>query len=355
MRLKNFIQLTLLATVVMFTAPSCVKEGPMGLAGTDGVDGVNGENGTVTCLECHSGTNMEEKSAQFVMSAHSVGAIAVDYAGGRASCAKCHSHEGFVQQATLGTVAGDITNPSAWECATCHGLHKTFDATDYALRLNAPATAIFDNTKTLDMKGNSNMCVNCHQSRAAEPNKATPGAATFRITTTHYGPHYSSQGNILAGMGLAEIAGSVAYTAAGSAAHLTQASCTGCHMAPFTKEKAFTGKAMVGRGGHSYIPSVTACNTCHGGTAIENYNYGGVQDEVHVKLDELRDKLIALGVVAWVEADAAYEPVVDTHPMLYVQAYFNWKGIKEDRSYGVHNPKYVKAILANTIEALNQF
>lgn len=343
MRLKNFIQLTLLASVVMFTAPSCVKEGPMGLAGTDGVDGVDGADGSVTCLACHSGTNMEEKSAQFVMSAHSVGAIAVDYAGGRASCAKCHSHEGFVQQATLGTVAGDITSPSPWECATCHGLHKTFEATDFALRMNAPATANFDNTKTLDMKGNSNMCVNCHQSRAAEPNKAAPGE-TFKITSTHYGPHYGTQGNMVAGMGLAEIPGSVAYPAAGSATHLTQASCTGCHMAEFTAKQ----------GGHSFIPSVNACNTCHGGTAITDYNYGGVQDEVHAKLDELRDKLVELGLVAWVEADADYEPVVGTFPMLHAQAFFNWKGIKSDRSYGVHNPKYVKALLANTIEALNK-
>ena len=356
MKLKNFIQLTLLASVIVFTAPSCVKEGPIGLPGengTNGTDGADGADGSVTCLACHSGTNMNQKKAEFAMSAHSSGEIAVDYAGGRASCAKCHSHEGFLQQATLGSVAGDITNPSAWECSTCHGLHSTFEGTDYALRMNAPAIANYDITKKIDVKGNGNMCVNCHQTRAAEPNKAIPGA-TFKITSTHYGPHYGSQGNVLAGVGFAEIPGSVAYPAAGSATHLAQASCTGCHMAPFTKEKAFTGTAMVGRGGHSYIPSVTACNTCHGGTAITNYNYGGVQDEVHVKLDQIRDKLIELGLVEYVEADAAYEPKVGTYPMLHVQAYFNWKGIKEDRSFGVHNPKYVKALLANTLEALNK-
>ena len=355
MKLKNLIQLALLATVILFTAPSCVKEGPMGPAGTDGTDGTNGidgANGSITCLACHKGTNMEQKSAEFVMSAHSVGAVAVDYAGGRAACAKCHSHEGFVQQATLGSVAGDITSPSAWECGTCHGLHKTFDATDYALRLNAPAKANFDNTKTIDVKGNSNMCVNCHQSRATEPNKATPGE-TFTITTIRFGPHYSTQGNVLAGMGLAEIPGSVAYPVAGSADHLTKASCTGCHMAPFTKEKAFTGTAMVGRGGHSYIPTLASCNSCHGGTAIANYNYGGVQDEVKAKLDELRNKLVALGIVA-VDADGQYMPVLGTYPMLHAQAYFNWKAIKEDRSYGVHNPKYVKALLTNTLEAINK-
>jgi hypothetical protein len=40
-------------------------------------------------------------------------------------------------------------------------------------------------------------------------------------------------------------------------------------------------------------------------------------------------------------------------PMLHAQAVYNYFGVKYDRSLGVHNPKYVKAILANTIEALN--
>lgn len=354
MKLTTFFRLLLFAFVVMCIAPSCVKEGPMGPAGTNGTngtDGADGADGSVTCLACHSGTNMTQKRAEFAMSEHSVGAIAVDYAGGRASCARCHSHEGFVQYATLGSVAGDITNPSAWECATCHGIHSTFEGTDYALRLNAPAVANYDVTLKIDVKGNSNMCVNCHQTRAAEPNKATPGE-TFKITSKHYGPHYSAQGNVVAGVGFAEIPGSVAYPAAGSAVHLAQASCTGCHMAPFTKEKAFTGTAMVSRGGHSYIPSVTACNTCHGGDPITNYNYGGVQSDVHIKLDQLRDKLIELGLVEYVEADEAYEPIIGTYPMVHVQAYFNWKGLKDDRSFGVHNPKYVKALLTNTLEAL---
>lgn len=346
MKLKNISQLLLMAAVILFLAPSCVKEGPMGLAGADGTngtDGADGADGTVTCLVCHSGTNMDQKNAEFAMSAHSVGAIAVDYAGGRSACAPCHSHEQFVAYTTIGSVPGDITNPSAWKCSTCHGIHKTFEAKDYAFRVSGAPVANYDKTKTLDVSGNSNLCVVCHQTRTAEPNKATPGT-TFKITSVHYGPHHGPQGNILAGVGFAEIPGSVAYPTAGSAVHLTKASCTGCHMATFTAKQ----------GGHSFIPSLAACNTCHGGTAITTYNYGGVQSDVQAKLDQIRDKLIALGVVEYVEADAAYEPKVGTYTMVQAQAYFNWIGITEDRSEGVHNPKYVKALLTNTLEALNK-
>lgn len=345
MNYKSISKLFMLGFILAFMFSSCTKEGPMGPAGTDGSDGTDGTDGVdgqVTCLVCHSGANMEAKQGQFWMSAHAVGAIAVDYAGGRASCAECHSHEGFVQYATLGEVLGDITNPSAWECNTCHGLHKTFEGQDYALRLDDPVNPKFDNTITMDLMGNSNLCANCHQSRRAEPAYGMEVAPTdsFKITSTHYGPHHGAQGNVVAGMGFAEIPGSVAYPEAGSSKHLNQASCVGCHMAEFTDEQ----------GGHSFIPSVASCNECHDAD-LEDYNYGGVQTEVHEMLVELRGQLLELHVLEGNEDDG-FHPHVGTYPTVQVQAFFNWVGLEEDRSLGVHNPKYVKALLRNSIEAM---
>src|SRR5690606_16984743 len=120
------------------------------------------------------------------MSVHKAGLNAVENAGARASCTRCHSHEGFVQYAELETIAGDITDPAPWECGTCHSIHDTFEAGDYELRLSEPVQANFNSAVTMDLLGNNNLCANCHQSRAAEPNLATPDAETFRITSTHY-------------------------------------------------------------------------------------------------------------------------------------------------------------------------
>jgi Zn-finger protein len=153
MQYLSFFKIILSGFMIVLLAASCVKEGPMGPAGADGTDGIDGVAGEVTCMACHEGTGLNQKSAEFEMSVHSVGAIAVDYAGGRASCAKCHSHEQFVQIMTLGKVAGDITNPSAWECSTCHGIHESFDVADYALRSTDPVTARFNTSVTLDMHG----------------------------------------------------------------------------------------------------------------------------------------------------------------------------------------------------------
>lgn len=347
----------MLGFILAFMFSSCTKEGPMGPGGADGADGTDGTDGVdgqVTCLVCHSGTNMEAKQGQFWMSAHAVGAIAVDYAGGRQSCAQCHSHEGFVQFATLGEVLGDISNPSAWECNTCHGLHETFEGQDYALRLHAPINPVFDNTVTMDLGGNSNLCANCHQSRRAEPGYGLEELPeTFRITSTHYGPHHGAQGNVVAGMGFAEIPGSVAYPEQGSSKHLTQASCVGCHMSEFAENDFEDEDGEVdqfAQGGHSFMPSMKACNDCHDVNQT-NFNYSGVQTEVHEMLVELRDQLIALGVVEGNDEDG-YHPHVGTFPTVQVQAFFNWVGLEEDRSLGVHNPKYVKALLRNSIEAM---
>jgi hypothetical protein len=291
-----------------------------------------------TCMVCHSDDYKAQVEFQFNQSAHRVGAIAVDYAGGRASCAACHSHEGFVEFAANGSVDGDITMPTAWQCKTCHNIHKTFEEDDYAFRLAEPIAFIYDETVVADM-GNSNLCANCHQSRRAEPNADVPGA-TFEITSTHYGPHHGAQANVLYGAGFAEIAGPASYPAMGSGNHV-EVGCTGCHMADYGD----------GMGGHTFNPQVAACNSCHGATD-EDFNYGGVADDVALMLEELRDLLVDKGILEYVEADEAYEPIVGVHPMAGAQAFFNWVGLEEDRSLGAHNPKYVEALLENSIAAV---
>jgi mono/diheme cytochrome c family protein len=338
----NF-KLILSVCLCAFLAASCVKEGPMGPPGEDGADGADGRDGVdgnVTCLVCHATENIESINAEFAMSGHFSGEKAVAYAGSRQGCAECHSHEGFVQYAEFGEVLGDITNPSAWECKTCHSIHETFDGQDYALRLNDPINPESNPGMTMDLGGSNNLCANCHQSRRPEPNTDSPGE-TFYISNTHYGPHHGAQANVLYGIGFAEVEGDVDYPEAGSSYHMGT-SCVGCHMGEYGNG-----------GGHSWKANLDACIDCHG-SDMDDFNYGNGQALVESQLNELRDKLIELGVVAGDEEDG-YHPVVGEYPMEQAQAFFNWIGLVEDRSLGAHNPKYVKALLANTLEALEEY
>jgi uncharacterized CHY-type Zn-finger protein len=337
-------------------------EGPAGSDGTDGADGndgvagTDGVDGNVTCLVCHSDENLAMKQHEFNASQHSSGDIAVSYAGGRSYCYPCHSHEQFVAH-SAGLPPHNIANPSAWKCSTCHNLHTTFEYEDYALR-TTDAAAIWNGGDFLlkgesmfKINGNSNLCANCHQSRRAEPNMTNPGA-TFEITSTHYGPHHGAQTNVLVGEGFAEIPGTLAYPTAGSAAHMTP-SCVGCHMT---------------MGDHSFEPSLDGCTDCH--TSITTFDHNGSQTEIHDLLVELRDLLVAAGVIEQEEEElyelnpetgeielvlhtGGYHPIKGTYDMILAQAFFNWVGLEEDRSMGVHNPDYVKALLKNSIDAVN--
>jgi len=338
---KNVLFIVILAVVSLFFIACEGPAGPAGADGADGADGIDGYNGVdgnVTCLGCHATENFEMKRAEFARSSHSVGEVDEGRADWSGSCVQCHTSEGFIEYATNGTTMGGLVGgDNQFVCKTCHDIHQTFEAQDFALRLTTAVSVVdgsdflLKGTNFLDVQGNSNLCANCHQARVAEPNIASPGT-TFEITSTHYGPHHGAQANTVAGVGFAEVAGSMAYPAEGSSFHIA-ASCTGCHMYD---------------GNHDFTPQLAACNECH--TTID-FNYGGVQDDISDLLDELRDALIAAGVVAGDDVDG-YHPVVGTYPMAQAQAFFNWIGLTEDRSLGVHNPKYVEALLQNSIDSM---
>lgn len=335
MKSKDLIWLLLLIPALALMG--CEGDpGPAGPAGVDGTDGTDGANGTsvASCLECHADAGALDLLPiylEYMQSGHRAGAY-VAYAGGRAACAQCHGKQGFIEYAALGSVSADIPDPAAIDCATCHTVHPD----TFGLRAAGGVALAGVAGYTVDFGNSSNLCANCHQSRRPEPNTDVPGA-TFAITSTHYGPHHGPQANVLEGVGFAEIAGSTAYPAPTTDnPHLSDTgACVGCHM----------GTGAEGLGGHTWKP--IACTECH--TAAPT----SFQDGIATKLDTLRDMLIARGVVEYVAADEAYEPVVGTYPMVEAQAFFNWIGLAEDRSLGVHNPAYVSALLDNTIEALS--
>jgi hypothetical protein len=350
----NFFLPVIVAMSMTLFMVSC--EGPVGPAGADGINGIDGVDAEASCIVCHGGNTLNSISTQFHQSVHAAGLVAVDYAGGRAACAQCHSHEGFVEFATFGAVAQNIAVPSPFECRTCHQIHESFDPEqDYTLRISEPRPFIFDENVTADFSS-ANICASCHQTRRAEPNVSNPGT-TFRITSGHYGPHYGAQSNIAYGAGLAEIPGSVSYPAAGSSAHYEDLTCTSCHM----------GTYEGGAGGHTFNPSINSCTACHAGA--EDFNIGNTMTDNQNRLNTLQDLLEAQGVIAesleevfeldpetgdivLVIVSDGFAPVPGEYTMAQAQAFFNWSGVKNDRSLGVHNPAYTEAILVNSIEAI---
>ena len=389
-------------------------QGKDGIDGVDGIDGIDGDDAnTAACIECHSTSHREPLINSYILSAHGSGGSWVR--GTITSCAQCHNQKGFLDKISgeyfaidtsgdpneflldeagepivndNGTpgdpsddyyepnpdynpnygeylehpVTGDLipsVNPEGYvttepiNCIGCHTDHRSFDfendGNDYAVRTTEPVNLDLDPTITIDFStshadnlGLSNLCITCHQPRTSYP--IPSGVADITITSRRFGPHHGPQATMLEGVMGANIAGSTGYPGVGQAAHRSGASCTSCHM----------GESSDGtNGGHSLIPTENACVTCH--TSGAPTEVEGFAADLQTLFDLLRAKNLidASGYVlggdgtSWASSS---NPLVV--PVAEAQAIWNYKTVVEDNSEGVHNPDYVKALLKNSIEAL---
>ncbi len=170
-----------------------------------------------------------------------------------ADCSICHNHQGFTEYLATGVEGTeDILDPAPINCRTCHMIHVNYDETDWTL-VSESAVVLTHGDATVDLGGSSNLCVNCHMSRAISP-LPMMGGDSVSITSSRWGPHHGPQGNNVWGVGGYEIAGSMSYSAAGSHPH-AGVGCVDCHMAPMP----YGGRTA---GGHTFNMTYEY----HGGT-----------------------------------------------------------------------------------------
>jgi len=297
--------------------------------GCEGEKGPIGPSGTADCVLCHSDdTTVPRIVDQWENSVHASGA---NIDRNSSSCARCHTSEGFVEYVETGSAVA-APEASAIGCFTCHAPH-----TDFNFDLRTEAAVTLQNGGVFDY-GQANLCANCHQSRR-DVNTYVSEPTT--ITSSHWGPHHSVQGDMLAGENGYEYSG---YSAGfGNSFHTnglkTLDGCVACHM----KE----GTAYV-LGGHSWNmewdedENVDPCNTdnCHAGN-LEDFNYANGHDIIEAYLDTLGEALVTAGLV-----DEDHHPIEDvTTSADSAGALWNFLIVEEDRSHGIHNTDYAVALL----------
>ena len=327
--------LFLSSAMVMSLVSSC--EGPEGIAGVDANE---------TCKQCHNGESvLIAKISQAGNSMHQTGITSFENG---TSCAPCHTHQGFMEalaRDTFGTVAA-ISNPSAVNCRTCHAVHENYDSTDFAVRIDGPVNLRII-AGTLDL-GKSNICASCHQPRSVSGYPVL-GGGDFNVTSSRLPGHYGAQATILAGIAAYEVPGSASYPTAANA-HMSQTDgCITCHMAEPIGSLA---------GGHTMKmadeeegENLASCEACH--STIEDFDYNGVQTEVEGLLVQLADALVADGILSATGSVKASSSAPLSLSSDKYGALLNYAMVKNDRSNGVHNPGYVKALLVNSIEVFN--
>jgi nitrate/TMAO reductase-like tetraheme cytochrome c subunit len=353
----------LMIVVSGFLFVQCTSDpipGPPGQDGIDGVDGVDGQDGvsgTASCVSCHSNSTREPILASFELSLHGSGTTFGR--GSSANCAQCHGSEGFIDYVTIGavdTTAGAYSPAVPFNCAPCHSSHRTFDfendGPDFALRNPDAQNLVLDPTYTIDFGGSSNNCITCHQPRNSYEIPAVNTSGTYIITSSRFGPHYGPQSTMLEGILGAPIAGSTAYPGAGTATHRTAASCVSCHM----------GESNVADlGGHSWLPTDESCIQCHPNGIPDEMNgftegmatlaqlLANVVGEEYA--EDADGNLVGTGVpIVGIIVNGSARPGI--WPTEAAQAAWNYKTLEQDQSRGIHNPGYSRALLNNSIEAL---
>lgn len=272
-----------------------------------------------------------------------------------ATCAKCHSKDGFVDFVADGTVVATAKLGTTLSCGTCHINGDTPALyTDASTRwddlVNNPALedVVFPSALTADLGDASNICMACHQGRSSTPTVNTriadgnlafsnihyfAAAATLFGTDVQGGYEYGADSFI----------GTQTYRGQNTfAAHpATLTTCTGCHL----REGALN---------HTFVPDVTRCSTvsCH--TAATTFNaLGGSPGANYADITALKTQLLGVIKASGVTQETGYPYFSNITTAAQLKACYNWQVADKEPCGYIHNGIYIKQLLYDSIVDLS--
>jgi hypothetical protein len=300
------------------------------------------------CFSCHDDQNtfLVAAEQQWSNSFHASG-LNIDR-GSSAGCAGCHTGDGFVQRANGETVTGH-DNPTTIHCFTCHAPHTNGN---FGLRWTANAT--LENGASFNL-GAGNLCAACHVARRnVDTYVGTSGSSSVNINSTHWGPHHGVQGDMIVGSNGYEYAG---YSYEITSHRSNPNACIACHKAA-TSNNVVGGHAFNMRGSardeggeFSDVLNVAACTPCHGSLSDFDYDIDG--DGIGAQTELLGMAAILDSLLTDANLWTSGHPVQRVTTADSAGAVWNLLMFEEDRSWGVHNAKYLRGLLQSSINFLN--
>ncbi|MCD4682044.1 MAG: hypothetical protein K8R86_02070 [Bacteroidales bacterium] len=349
-KVNLFYLLSAILFGAMLVFASCTKEGAPGTDGQDGADGedgINGDDGTASCILCHDNTQvMFAKINQWESSIHATGG---NFERNGTSCAPCHTSQGFLERMETGeqVTAASISNPNPINCYTCHWIHNEYTPADWAITYTDPVTLWHPAGKAEVDLGTGNLCANCHQSFIPNP-FPVPGGDNVTIGSPYWGAHHGPVANVIAGAGGYEVDGSLAYTPASFHSTNVEKSCITCHLATAYGVQAGGHNMSMTYAYHGHdVVNSAGCIDCHTDPDALETKIEDTKTEIGALLDELFGLLTTQGVL-----DSTYHAIPQEMTVDQAGGVLNFNMVREDKSHGIHNYNYAKALLTNSIEAL---
>jgi hypothetical protein len=327
---------------------------------TDGTAPMVVDYNAMNCGKCHEGTHHPYYS-EWQQSLH--GQALENHGASVTSCQGCHEGVGAATRLSgdLSTFygSGSVGRPDTSEfalepivCQACHSSHSAANPGQMRTVANVVLVEANGQQPTVSDGGVGKLCMHCHHARHSAEEQLEFGDA-------HFGPHPSTQGDMLSGNSGYEGVASAGFVW-GRAIHLyIENSCKTCHLQ--TQEYGSEQNPAVT--GHLFVPTVEACAYCHGtitdfeeipasGDFDGDGTVEGLQVEVEGLIELLTEALVADGLDT-VGTDVA-GALGDTAKSTYTQreAGYNLVFVEDDGSMGVHNPRYAVKLLQQSYEFL---
>ncbi len=318
------------------------------------------------CGQCHDEPWRHNRYAQWENSLHSEAVWTNSFAQSSGSdymsnslsnCIRCHDGRGFVnftKELTTDTKGMIEANHIKIGCPTCHDPHGNDQ--DYSLRTIPVGSDTLATGERILLGGKGKLCMGCHVAR-----REASSYVQTQVTSAHWGPHYSTQGDVLLGTNAAVF--DRPYISSNHK-YVVQDGCVGCHMYATTDTGTVTrdrvgGHTMKLRDAENNYEHVMACQSCHGPQiqsfddfiAASDFDGDGtiesIQNEVKGLMKNLSIALPPVGIdsISW-------QMIRDANDLNMRKAYFNYRFIYGDASYGMHNAKFTIDVLRQSIAIL---
>ncbi len=270
----------------------------------------------------------------------------------------CHTSQGFIRYTSSGYGASQPAEPTVIGCITCHLPHTGPYGSWNADTLRGVALAVRLVNDSSYAEGRSNQCVVCHRADQAPP----PSTGNINITLdSRFGPHFSGQAEILSGKG-----GIRFDTVTVTPSHDSLKSkdgCLSCHYGTYINGRLAGNGIGYQFGEHTFRLQDTLtgeqftgnCNVtgCHTGNPPQVGANGFYTDTNIVAIAKLGDSLQALlksaGVLKPQDSAGLEFAVQSTIQGDAARILYNYLLYRMDGSQGIHNPKFVKQLLKESI------
>jgi len=319
-----------------------------------------------SCGQCHDLPWRYNEYAQWENSGHSKPVWSSSFAQSSGpdymsnnlnNCIRCHDGRGFINFTkgqttdTKGMIQAQQTHIG---CPTCHDPHGNDQP--FSLRTLPAGKDTLATGEPITLGGKGKLCMGCHIGR-----RNASAFVQTQVTSAFWGPHYSTQGDVFLGKNAADFGTGFISS---SHKYVVQDGCVGCHMYATTDTGTVTRDKV---GGHSMslrdpatgYEHVKACQGCHGPQiqsfddfiAAADFDGDGTIESVRNEVKGLmRNLSIALPPVG--VDSISWTMIRDANDLNMRKAYYNYRMIYGDHSYGMHNTKFTIDVLRKSIAIL---